>query len=243
MHLHKIDPRTFRQLFEADAGQGSGGEGAPAGSDPSPQGGEGTPPGVQSLMTKHGGDAGAVAALLYQENYQYRERIRQMQEQIPPKDAVILTDPADLEAWNGRGDLAAQLEQAQQQLTAYERRQAISSAAAAAGYKESVLAGLVAQIDQPAALETAEKDGETIATIRIGEEADPIPLADYASEHWADFMPALQPEERPTGTNYPGQAGSNGSAPQGGGVADLYLKRVQERAQAPNALRPAARKE
>lgn len=239
---YRINPLTFAQVWEADTGQG-------AGSDPTPPADDAPalPPdaarGLNRLLERHSNDAGAVSVLLYDENRQYREKIRQLQEQLPPDSAVILTDPAEIDAWNQRGDLAAQLEQAQQQIAAHERAQAIHSAAQAAGYNERVLSGLISQIAEPAALETAERDGQTVATIRIGAEADPIPLTDYAAQHWADYMPALRPETRPTGTPYPTQAGSNGQAPQGGSLADQYIERMQRRAAAANPLRPAAQKE
>ncbi|PDW02288.1 hypothetical protein [Candidatus Viridilinea mediisalina] len=75
----------FLRFFSPDDGAPQGG--APA-SDLASQGE--ALAGLQRLLERQGGDSGRVAELLYRENYELRERARQLSERLPAQGAVVL---------------------------------------------------------------------------------------------------------------------------------------------------------
>jgi hypothetical protein len=186
---------------------------------------------LQRLIERQSGDAGRVAELLYRENYDLRERARQLSEQIPAQGAVVL--PPDQAAhWQayqqlGEPDALTQrltaAEQAAQELAGLRRAEQLRTVADAAGYRPSVLGRLAEGL----ALEL--RDGTPVVVT-----GDTVtPLADYAQREWAEFLPALA--VTPAGTSYVKQATTvgQGSDP----VAAFTQQRNEERDKAPNPLR------
>lgn len=227
--------------FDPDQPPGSGnsdngGQQAPPAASQPPA----APPDVlhayQNLVQRHG-DANAAALLLYQENFQYRERLRQLQEQLqqvqqqlPPDGAVILQGD-QLTNWQayqnlGTPDHFQHLQQAQRELT-------ILRAAQTAGYKDTVLATLLNPNDT---LEIATpgdgKDPIAYITPQNGERA---PLTDYAKQHWPDFLPALQ--TRPAGTQFH-QQHVGGGQPAPSLIEQRINARRERQKTAPHPFKP-----
>jgi hypothetical protein len=81
-----------------------------------------------------------------------------------------------------------------------------------------------------------------------GQQQQATPLAEYAQQHWADFLPALQaqggPQQSPAqggqGTTYPPQQGG-GRPAQGDPVQSFIQQSNERREQAANPLRRTER--
>lgn len=192
----------------------------------------------QNLVQRQGG-VDATSLLLFQENYQYRERLRQQQEQLtrlqqqlPPDGAVVLQGD-ELTAWQtyqtlGTPDQLRQLATAQRDLL-------VMRAAQNAGYKENVLSTLLKPGD---ALEiAAPADGKDPIAYITPQGGERIPLIDYATTNWNDFLPALQ--VKPQGTQFHpqhvGRGGKNNPS-----IIDKRLADRKERQKNTNLLRPAS---
>lgn len=215
--------------FDADKG-GSGAGGIEGGS-----GGDDVLRGLQNLLGKHNDNANDVAKLLYTDNYELRDQIRTLKEQLPPAGAIVLAGD-DVAAWEAYRALGApdalttaleEKDQAQGELATLRRASVLREAAEATGYNANVLTNL----DREAlAYELREQtqDGKTvkIAYVKDGE-GDAVPLSQYAEQHWTDFLPALRPEEsrRAPGTPFPRQSGHNGTPPSTN-PAKEYLSRM-----------------
>jgi hypothetical protein len=84
--------------------------------------------------------------------------------------------------------------QATAELLSLKREKTIAKAAEAAGFKASVLAQLAGDLD----IQTkAGKDNKPLAVV-VKDDKE-TPLADYAAQEWADFLPALETKVAHTG--------------------------------------------
>jgi hypothetical protein len=150
-------------------------------------------------------------------------------------------------------ELQQQLEQAQQattELAGLRRAEQVRSVAEAAGYKPNVLQRLAEGLT----LEMREQqvEGQTarvpVVVTGEGQQQQATPLADYAQQHWADFLPALQAQGGPQpgpaqggqGTTYPPQQGG-GRPAQGDPVQSFIQQSNERREQAANPLRRTER--
>jgi hypothetical protein len=195
--------------------------------------------GYQKLLAKHNNDAMAVAAMLYQDNYQAREKARQLQSEldatklkIPAEGtAVIPADQAEmLKAYLAIGK-PDELGQLQGQLVAMRKAQIVAQAAAAHGYKSKVLGDLAAK----ATIEMREidKDGKKAPAAFVLEDGGKATLLpDYAKDNWADYLPALaeQQQERRI-------APGNGGDPKPASVAGMGKADEDARAQYARTIR------
>jgi hypothetical protein len=240
---------VLNQQGEGGTNQG-GSQGHPPQPQPSQGGGPQTPPqggghdwqqALNNLIQRQGG-VDATAQLLYHENARHRERIRQLEQQLPGEGAVVLTGD-QAQAWQtysqlgNPNELQQQLEQAQQattELAGLRRAEQVRSVAEAAGYKPGVLQKLAEGLTLD--LREQQVEGQTarvpVVVTGEGQQQQATPLADYAQQHWADFLPALQaqggPQQSPAqggqGTTYPRQQGN------GGQPASNYVGSYFERA-------------
>ena len=185
---------------------------------PRPQGERDVLASLSRLLERQGGDAGRVAELLYRENYELRERARTLSAAVPPEGAVVL--PADAVAtWQAYQALgtpddvqaalataqAAQQELAQARWTADVQRAAEALGWAAAPLRR-LAEGLTIELRETTAGET------TTLTPYVVSEAGAVPLAQYATQEWAEFLPALQVTAAPTGAAFVRQ-GTTTTAP------------------------------
>jgi hypothetical protein len=228
-----------RLLFAPD-GDGSGGSN-----------GESLPESVvkafEKLLDRKGGDTSAVAMMLFDENKRYRDKINELTGKVPVEGAVVL-NAADAQAWEAYKALGTHEEvkqaveqrgQLQGQLDSLARESAIRDAAAAAGYKFTVLQDRdeVARLKGKAlsyAVREIEKDGTKAKVAFVKDGDTEKPLSDYAQEHWGEFMPSLvvQGTEQQNGTPYPAQFSGTGGNQKPVDVVAAFQQEQAEKAKA-----------
>jgi hypothetical protein len=154
----------------------------------------------QRRLDKYEGDAMKFATALYDENWQLREKNRQLEGKAPSEGSVVLSK-TDAERWESykalgkpdelkqRLDAHATLET---QLAEMKQKDVLREVADLHGYKLSVLldrdkaaGGLKVEIkDDAKGVKTAfVKDGDKEA-----------PITEFAQQHWADYLPSLKVE-------------------------------------------------
>lgn len=235
----------FRWGFEfADLALDANGDG---GGEGNPQGGANPTASFQRLLERHNQDALAMAQRLFDENYQYRERIRTLEAQAPAQGSVVLS-AEEAGRWAQYQQLGSvetvqqglqQRDQFQGELAGLRRAETLRSVAEVAGYKPGVLGNLdrMAKAEgKDLAFEVREVDGKRVAYVKDG--TTETTLTDYANQQWADFLPALQqaPAQgsqsaaQQPGTRFPAQnPGTQGSQPSGS-LVDKFVKEQQEKA-------------
>lgn len=221
--------RAFGRTFfspDSDGGSaaGDGTQQGDGGQQRQSQGGGDVLAGLQRLIERQSGDAGRVAELLYRENYDLRERARQLQGQLPAEGAVVLSGD-QVQHWQtyqqlGAPDALTQrltaAEQAQQELSGLRRAEQVRAAAEAAGYAPAVLNRLADGLTLDLRDQTVDGQVRRTPYVVSGEGAQQTatPLTDYARQHWAEFLPALQPAQQQGqggGTTFVPQTSGNGA--------------------------------
>lgn len=208
---------NLRPLFEADKGDGGGNQG---GGSPAPAAASAGDPlaAFQRLLDRSGSDAASLARQLFDENYRYRDRIRELERSVPAQGAVVLSAD-DAKLWDAYkqlgapGDVVKSLTEGR----SLRRDLELRDVASAAGYNADVLRTLAGELGFEVKAET--KDGKAVQTVYVkGADGQPTPLETYAAAQWAAFMPALRPAQAAgqagapnTGATNP--AGSRGQTP------------------------------
>lgn len=149
------------------------------------------PPGLATLIAKNDNNALKVAEILHGDNYQLREKNRQLQAQID--GAVILRD-GDKTTWDSYKALGAPAE-----IATKLRQGELERVAGKAGFVPQVFADLDrmagGRLSYEAKLETV--DGAQVERLYVKDAADPNAtpqlLSEYAQAQWAAYLPALQP--------------------------------------------------
>jgi hypothetical protein len=209
---------------------------------PSPQlqggstGGQDWQQSLSNLIQRQGGE-GAAATLLFHENRQYRDRIRQLEQQVPGQDAVVLSGD-QVQAWQAYQGLGAPTdvqqrltaaEQASTELATLKRAEQMRAVADAVGYKPGVLHKLADGLTLEMREEQVEGQAARVPYVVTGEN-QAQPLTDYAQQHWADFLPALQAQQQQQqppqggGVQYPRQQGGGQQATSN--YVGSYFERV-----------------
>jgi hypothetical protein len=243
--LLNLLPLLWLVLNTDNGGGGSGGSGGDGGgggagsqnqNQPQPQGGGQDWQQALANLIQRQGSEGAAATLLFNENRDYRERIRQLEQQLPGEGAVVLSgdQAAAWQTYQGLGaptDLQQQLEQAQQaqnELAGLRRAEQIRGVAEAAGYRPTVLERLAEGLTLELREEQVEGQTARVPYVVSGE-GHAEPLTSYAQQHWADFLPALsaqQQQQAPQGgVTYPPQQGGGGQ-PATSKPVDAYFQRA-----------------
>ena len=208
----------------------------------------------ERLLERNGGNANAVAMLLFDENKSLREQKRQAEGRIPADGSIVLTG-ADAQSWQaytalGKPDELKQgLEersQLQGKLQGMERETTLRSVAETVGYKASVRANLdrMAKAEGKAlGFEERETtvDGKPVKVAYVKDGDREAALTDYAASNWADFLPALAAQggaqaQTQTGTRYPAQHAGNGQSGKPDPVADFIQRQEEARAKVKNPL-------
>lgn len=243
MFLYLNGRRVWTELQEADSGGNNGGGDSSDKAEAA----------FKRLLEKHNNDAAHVAGKLFDENYQYREKIRQLERQVAetqgklPADGTLVLSAEDSKRWQayqtlGEPDAVKQgldeRTKLQGDLAVKERESLLRSVADVTKWKPTVLSNL----DRIAKAEGKELefivrevtvDGKPVKAAFVKEGDKETPAIDYATSAWADFLPALttvQADPPPAGTRHVTQ--HHGSSTQG--APDLvteYLQR-QEKARA-----------
>lgn len=216
--------------YYAEDGGADGGDGD---ADPTPPTGERPKP--SDLLARYGKDGDAALRMAEQlsaaqaDNYKLRDKNRQLREEVTglrskaaPDGAVVLTadEAKRWEAYQGLGVEPAAIKAAlterdevKQRLTGLEREKVLRDVAEVAGYKPSVLGQLPGSADLAFDIRTVTQDGKSERAVYVKADGKDVPLADYAQQQWADFLPALRVEQQMTqGTSYVAQS-AGGRAP------------------------------
>lgn len=158
------------------------------------------PQGLATMIAKNNNDALKVAEILHGDNYQLREKNRQLQAQMD--GAVILRD-GDKTTWDAYQALGAPGE-----IATKLRQSDIEKVAGKAQYNPTVLARLDemagGRLQYETKLETV--DGVQMERVFVRDGDIEQPLHEYAAATWAEFLPSLQPVANGQGL------GSNGAA-------------------------------
>lgn len=201
----------------------------------------------EKLVARKGGDSNAVALMLFDENKRYRDTINDLRGKVPAEGAVVLAgaDAQAYEAYKALGkpeEVKAAIEkrdQLQGQLDDVTRDATIRDAAAAAGFKFSVLSErdkVARKVDGKTlmfAVREVERDGKrsNVAFVKDGDTEKP--LSEYAAEKWADYMPALvQGNQSSNGKQFPTQHTGTGGNQQEADVVSSFLGKREEAAKA-----------
>lgn len=185
--------------------------------------------GLQALLARHNNDAMGVAGTLFAENYQYREQIRQLREQlqaaqlrVPAEGTVVLT-AEQANAWaayQGLGTVEVitqglkDKDTAQGELTSLRRAATLRAAAETAGFDPDVLGTLAGGLEFE--LRDVTTDGKTVRAAFVKDGQNQLRLEEYAQQKWKKFTPALIP-----GRGQGGGAGSQGNGTGGQGAAGM----------------------
>lgn len=247
MYIYLNGKRVWVELGAADGGGNDSG----GGSDSA----------FQRLLDRYKNDAMALAEKLFSENYEYRGKIRQLEQQVTdvtgkvPADGAVVLTGEDATAWNtykalGKPDEIKQgLEERtrlQGKLTEQERSNLLRSVAETAGYKASVLTNLdrIAKAEgKTLAFDVRDVtiDGKAAKVAYVKDGDKETALADYAATNWSDFLPALttvttQPQQQQQGQRFVTQ--HTGSGTQGGNdlVGKFMAQQEELRAKTKNPL-------
>jgi hypothetical protein len=186
--------RTWVELQAPDEGGGGG--------DDSPT--DKVLKGIESLLKRHGNDSSEAIKTLYTENKAYRDEIRDLKAKVPAEGAIILTGD-DAVHWAAYKTLGKPEEikqgldektQLQGKLQGLERDSILRNVAETAGYKPTVLMNLdhmAKSQGKMLAYEVREvtQDGKPVKVAYVKDGDKELPISDYATATWGDFLPAL----------------------------------------------------
>ena len=249
MYVYFNGKRVWTELSAPDGGGNDSGGGS---SDAA----------FQRLLDRYKNDGIALAGQLFSENYQHREKLRQLEQQltetagkVPAAGTVVLSGD-EAKAWAAYTALGKPEEvktyldertQLQGKLQGMERETTLRSVADVVGYKPSVLANLdrMAKAEGKALafdVRDTTVDGKPIKVAYVKDGDKETALTDYAASNWADFLPALaaqggaQAQTPPAGTRYPAQHAGNGQSGKPDPVADFIQRQEEARAKVKNPL-------
>lgn len=218
---------NFRILLDPQGGEGNGtGGGAPTTTPETPADAKGADlvKGVEGLISRHG-DPTAALRVLMGENYDLRDKNREILKRLPSEGSIVLTGD-DAKRWGTYRELGEPAEirrglgerdQYKAESDGFRKAEVVRSAAEASGYDASVLSTLAKDLE--IVMDTLKdergnligKDGKLLAkdskgvpaAFVKGEGEAMVSLETYAVEHWAKFMPSLKAEaekSRPIGS-------------------------------------------
>lgn len=240
MFIYLNGRRVWTELSAADSGGNDGSDGAKAA--------------FERLLERNNNDAARVAEKLFDENYQYRKEIRQLEQQVPPAGAVVLSadDAGTWQAYQALGkpsEVKQALEERtklQGDLVTRDRELLLRSVADTAGYKPGVLASLdrlakaEGKVLDYVVKDVQTADGKTVKMSYVKEGDKELTLPDYVATNWTDYAPALvvQPLEvaQTNGTRFVTQHAGNGSASKTDPVAEFMKRQETSRAAVKNPL-------
>lgn len=197
-------------LFSPDGAGGSNNQ-----PPPQPQQPPSTQPEVatafQNLVARQG-SLDAAGLLLFQENKQHRDKIRELESQLRdlqgklPGEGAAVLDKDNVALWQAYQTLGKpdELQQVKADYGRLQRELVIQKAADAHQLKAGVLGKLAEAL--VIEVKEVEQNGQKTAVAMVkGEDGKETPLPDYAKNNWADFLPSLQVTPSQTATPFPRQ--------------------------------------
>lgn len=169
---------------------------------------------LEGLLAKHG-DPNAALRVLLSENYEAREKNRELKAKVPAADALVLDAEkaklfASYQALGSPEDIKGGLTERDEyktKVTAHERAAEIATVAKLAEFDPEVLTTLAGDL-QFSVEDAKDKAGKPIKVPHVKDGDKTVPLADYAKSRWEKFLPSL----KPTATKAP----AGGSPPVNG---------------------------
>jgi hypothetical protein len=168
----------------------------------------------EKLLERKGGDTYATAMMLFEENKKHRDRIADLNDQLPGEGAVVLSasEAKDWEAYKAFGSVSKvrqgldQRDQLQSDVESLHREATLRKVAEVAGFKLTVLAErdeLARARGKDLAFEVREVEANGVrAQVAFVKEGDvERTLNDYAEEHWVDVLPVLRIQPQTTQSN------------------------------------------
>lgn len=191
----------------------------------------------QNRLNKMNGDAMAFATQLFDENYQHRSEIRDLKKKVPGEGSVVLSkeEAASYEAFKALNLKPEEVKTKLESVSTLEgenatlkRKDTLRDVAGAAGFKLSVLEDRDRSIEGLEYILKDEKDkqGNARKVAYVKHEGKEVPIEQFASEKWADYLPALQGGQATT----PIKPGNGGDPPPAGGsnLFDRIRNKVKE---------------
>lgn len=165
----------------------------------------------QNLVSRQG-SLDAAGLLLFQENKQHRDKIRELESQVRdlqgklPGEGAAVLDKDNVALWQAYQTLGKpdELKQVKAEYGRLQRTLVIQEAAEAHKFKPSVLSALAGEL--AIEVKQVEQNGQKTAVAVVkAQDGKETPLPEYASTHWADFLPSLQVAPAQTTTPFPRQ--------------------------------------
>lgn len=194
----------------------------------------------QSRLAKMNGDAMAFATTLFDENFQHRQKIRELEGKVPADGSVVLSK-ADATRWEEFKALGKKPDELKQALKSSEdltgeiatlKRKDVLRDVAEVGFADSKLKlSVLEDLDGKAEgieykiKEEKDKAGNTRKVVYVVSEGKESPLETFAAEKWADYVPALKLEQGQTTT----KTGMTGDPAPRGNQTTLERIRNQEK--------------
>lgn len=202
--------------------------------------------GFQRLLEQHKNDGVAVASKLFDENYTYRQKIRELTEK-QPKDGDVVLSADDAKEWNAFKalnvktadakkalDSIATLEQQNKELAAMETLRELADVGIdGSKLKLSVLKDqLTAKYPDAKITFTTQKDKDgkevKVASIQKTDKDAVQPFAEFAKAELADYIPSLKVSPEATQVIPPGNTGDPQPQSGAGSVYDRIRTEVRE---------------
>lgn len=214
--------------------------------DENPQGGQDKLEGLQKLLAKKDGDAMAVAALLFSENFDLREKNRKLNEKLPADGAVLLSKD-EVTTWEAFKALNVKPEDVKTKIEAHDtvaaenatlKKEKTLREVADAGYALTTLRDFDALegagIEEYVVNEET-KDGKAVKSVSVKVGGQLKPFEEYAQEKRPALASILKSETSQGGTQFPKQP-SGGKAP----AKDLFTQIRQEEEEKKKTRKPVS---
>ncbi len=203
--------------------QGADGNGQGGGASEGQGGGNQTPEfdatkAFEQLLAKNNNDSVALASRLWQENYDLREKNRQLATKVPGEDAVVITkdDAKALKAYRDLGepkDVKEELATGRAsttELTGIRKADAYKAVAEANGYEPKVFTKLatnegleIVETEAPGAKGGKATKGYSVKNA----DGSTTPLSEYADANWGEFASSLKPASTKPPAGTPARSG------------------------------------
>jgi len=193
-----------------------------------PQGGDNKAEALQKALAKHQGDAMALAAFLFSDNYDLREKNRKLKEQVPAEGSAVVSKPDSekLEAYKALGkpeDIKTRLEAhatMETENAELKRDGILRDVAEAAGFKVSVLKDRDKASGGKLEYLFKEEGEQKKRVPYVKTEQGEVSVEKYATDTWGDYLPALKAEpSQGNGTRVHGSSSIGGTPPK-----DVFTK-------------------
>lgn len=150
----------------------------------------------------------------------FEKEAKRLSKQLEQYEGKTVLDADQAAAWTEYQKLGAlsditkalqERDASKAELAMLKRAQQVKQVAESAGFNPAVLSQLDAMESLVYEEKTVTQDGKAQVVVMVsgGKAKEPMPLTEYATTHWKDFMPALQPGEQKQGVQFAPQYSGN----------------------------------